>query len=71
MTTKQAIKVLSDHQKWRMGDDKIKPTIPSKLSEALDVAINIMSKSDIKSCMSCENKVEYSTGVFTCAECSV
>lgn len=71
MTTKQAIKVLSDHQKWRMGDDKIKPTVTSKLSEALDIAINIMSKSDIKSCMSCENKVEYSTGFFTCAECSV
>ena len=48
MTTKQAIKVLSDHQKWRMGDDNIQPTIPSKLSEALDIAINIMSKSEIK-----------------------
>lgn len=48
MTTKQAIKVLSDHQKWRMGDDNFQPTIPSKLSEALDIAINIMSKSEIK-----------------------
>lgn len=47
MTTKQAIKVLSDHQKWRMGDDNFQPTIPSQLSEALDIAINIMSKSEV------------------------
>ena len=47
MTTKQAIKVLSDHQKWRMGDDNFQPTIPSKLSEALDIAINIMSRQRI------------------------
>lgn len=69
MTTKQAIKVISDHQKWRMGDDKIKPTVPSKLSEALDIAINIMSKSEIKICRSCKKEVEFSAGYFICEDC--
>lgn len=41
MTLKQAIKVLSNHQKWRKGA-KIKPTNPTELSEALDIAINLL-----------------------------
>ena len=45
MTTKQAIKIISDHQKWRLGDDNFQPTIPKQLTEALDIAITIMSKS--------------------------
>ena len=44
MTTKQAIRVIFNHQKWRLGSDKVKPTVPKKLTEALDIALEIMSE---------------------------
>lgn len=43
MNLKEAIKVLKAHNKWRTGSD-IEPTEPKKLTEALDIAINLLSK---------------------------
>jgi len=37
------------------------------LKEAHD---KILVTTKIKTCMSCEKEVEYSSGVFTCEECS-
>lgn len=41
MTLKQAIKVLERHNKWRLGAE-IKATEPKELTEAIEVAINIL-----------------------------
>lgn len=41
MDLKKAIKVLSTHQKWRKGE-KVKPTNPTELTEALDIAVNLL-----------------------------
>jgi hypothetical protein len=38
---KEAIEVLSQHQKWRKGDDNQPMTEPKKLTEALDIAIRL------------------------------
>jgi len=38
MTPESALKILSHHQKWRLGAD-IPPTDPKELTAALDVAI--------------------------------
>lgn len=43
MTLHEAIKILKDHQIWRLGADA-KPTEPKELTEALDVAINILER---------------------------
>jgi hypothetical protein len=43
MTLKEAIKVLSQHQKWRKVDDTQPITEPKKLTEALDIAINLLN----------------------------
>ena len=42
MTLKQAVKALSNHQKWRKGSETIPQTDPKELSEALEIAINIL-----------------------------
>lgn len=39
----------------------------TSLKEAHDRILNMVKK---KSCMSCEKEVEYSSGFFTCDECS-
>ena len=39
MELKQAIKILSDHNKWRMGDDSIKMVCPGKLGKAIDLLV--------------------------------
>ena len=39
--------------------------------EFLQASLAKLDKLDKKSCMCCEKEVEYSTGFFTCAECSV
>lgn len=41
MTLKQAIKILEDHNIWRLGADT-EPTKPKELTEALQIAINIL-----------------------------
>ena len=41
MTLKEAIKELEYYQKWRKGADMPQPE-PKKVSEALDIAINIL-----------------------------
>lgn len=45
MTKQEAIKVLSDYQKWRKGDDSIKATEPKELTEAIEFALNFMKHS--------------------------
>ena len=43
MTLQEAIKELEYFQKWRKGADIPQPT-PKKISEALDIAINLLKK---------------------------
>ena len=43
MTLKEAIKELEYYQKWRKGADMPQPE-PKKVSEALDIAINLMKQ---------------------------
>lgn len=43
MTLEEAIKVLTDHNIWRLGADT-EPTNPKKLTEALDIAIRLLSQ---------------------------
>lgn len=42
MTLKKAIKILRSHQKWRLGKSD-KATDPKQFTEALDIAINLLS----------------------------
>ena len=44
MTLPEAIKVLEDHNKWRLGDDTIEPTKPKLLTEALEIAIHLLKQ---------------------------
>lgn len=43
MTLQHAIKVLEAHQEWRTGGDG-EPTDPKDLTEAMDIAINILNQ---------------------------
>lgn len=43
MTLEETIKVLTDHNIWRLGADT-EPTNPKKLTEALDIAIRLLSQ---------------------------
>ena len=43
MTLKEAIKVLKDHNKWRLGADT-EPTDCKKLTEALEIAIHLLKQ---------------------------
>jgi len=43
MTLKEAIKVLEDHNIWRLGADT-EPTEPKKLTEALEIAIHLLKQ---------------------------
>jgi len=42
MTLQTAIEILSTHNLWRKGAD-IPPTDPKELTEALEIAINILT----------------------------
>jgi hypothetical protein len=50
MTKNQALKTLINHQKWRLGSDRVKMTGAKELTEALNIAIDFMkeSKKDAK-----------------------
>lgn len=39
MIKQEALKVLEDHQKWRLGDDEVEATNPKELTKAIEVAI--------------------------------
>ena len=43
MNTSEAIKVLKDHQRWRLGGDN-KATNPKDLTRAIDTAIKILKQ---------------------------
>ncbi len=45
MTIPEAIKVLEDHQKWRLGADT-EQTDPKKLTEAIEIAIIMLGSYD-------------------------
>lgn len=47
MTTTEVIEVLEKHNIWRLGA-KTEPTNPKQLTEALEIAINILKKSNEK-----------------------
>jgi len=47
MTLSQAIKILSKHQKWRRGDDRIKQTNPTQLGIAIDVILEALQAIDM------------------------
>ena len=39
MTKKQALKILINHQLWRLGSDRVKMTDAKELTAALNIAI--------------------------------
>lgn len=43
MKLSKAIKILKEHQEWRLGADT-KPTDPKQLTQALEVAISILEQ---------------------------
>lgn len=43
MKLSEVIKILQDHQIWRLGADT-KPTEPKELTEALDIAIRLLTQ---------------------------
>lgn len=45
MTKKEALDILENHQKWRLGDDEVEATNPKELSNALDLAIECLKSS--------------------------
>lgn len=45
MTLREAITILEDHQEWRLGIvEDAEPTNPKKLTEALEIAINLLNQ---------------------------
>ena len=40
MTLREAIKLLIDHQQWRLGNDDYPMQVPSEITEALDIVLN-------------------------------
>ena len=44
MTLSQAIKILSKHNKWRRGDERIKQTDPKQLGIAIDVILEYLAE---------------------------
>lgn len=44
MTKKEALKVLIDHQKWRLGNDEIEATNPKDLTKAIELAIKLLKQ---------------------------
>lgn len=45
MAKQEALKILTDHQKWRLGDDEVETTNPKELSTALDLATECLKSS--------------------------
>jgi hypothetical protein len=43
MNLKEAIKILEDYNKWRLGSKLDQPN-PKEVTEALEIAINIMDQ---------------------------
>lgn len=45
MTLPEAITILEDHQEWRLGIvEDAEPANPKKLTEALEIAINLLTQ---------------------------
>ena len=44
MTKQEALKVLEDHQKWRLGDDGVDATNPKELTKAINFAIKLLKQ---------------------------
>ena len=40
MTLQEAIKLLTDHQQWRLGNDDFPMQIPSEITKALHIVLN-------------------------------
>jgi len=49
------------------GDDDY---VDISFSDLLDVIDRVVKNENIVSCMFCEKKVDYKTGIFICFECS-
>ena len=45
MTKKQALKILVNHQKWRLGSDRVKMDLPKELTVAINIAIEVLKES--------------------------
>jgi hypothetical protein len=54
MDKKQALKILKDHQSWRLGSDEVTMGLPSDLTQALNIAIHNLENEDIKKITSVE-----------------
>ena len=44
MTKQEALKVLENHQQWRLGDDSIEQTDPKELTKALEFVIEYLKQ---------------------------
>lgn len=44
MTLKEAIKVLSDHNKWRRGSEKVRQHESKDIGEAIDIAVHLLKQ---------------------------
>ena len=59
-----AITIIEQHQKWRKGCEITPPTQPKKLTEALDVALNIMNRT--KNADICEDQNQHAQKSENC-----
>jgi len=51
---------------------EVKTVCDKWAKQMIEAPLNVIEKdADIKQCMCCEKKVEYSTGIFTCKDCSI
>jgi len=76
MDIKKAIKVLDNHQRWRLGDEKITQTNPRELTESIDLILKEVKKSHLhginnmfsKHCPLCEEETTHRI-IYACIEC--
>lgn len=44
MDLNEAIKILELHNKWRLGDEKVKMSEPKKITEAINIILSEVKK---------------------------
>jgi len=72
MNTKEAIKVLRTHNRWRRGE-RIRMPNPTQIGLAIDKAIEVMDAVDSirkHTCETCGSKDTYNTLAYHCNSCA-
>ena len=73
MTTKEAIKVLKTHNRWRRGE-RIRMPNSTDIGVAIDKAIKVMEDIDSiarHTCETCGSKDTYNTLAYHCNACAM